>query len=62
MPRRKPCGRPLDGWLIIDKPPGLTGTCVVNCVRRVFDVQKAGHGSTLGPLATGVLPIAFGAI
>jgi len=61
MPRRRPRGRPLDGWLIIDKPPGLTSTDVVNRVRRAFDAQKAGHGGTLDPLATGVLPIAFGA-
>jgi len=61
MPRRKPRGRPLDGWLIIDKPPGLTSTAVVNRVRRIFDARKAGHGGTLDPLATGVLPIAFGA-
>ena len=60
MPRRRPRGRPLDGWLIIDKPPGLTSTDVVNRVRRAFDAQKAGHGGTLDPLATGVLPIAFG--
>ena len=61
MSRRKSRGRPLDGWLIIDKPPGLTSTDVVNRVRRAFDAQKAGHGGTLDPLATGVLPIAFGA-
>jgi len=61
MPRRKPRGRPLDGWLIIDKPPGLTSTDVVNRVRRAFDAQKAGHGGTLDPLATGLLPVAFGA-
>jgi tRNA pseudouridine55 synthase len=61
MSRRKLRGRPLDGWLIIDKPPGLTSTDVVNRVRRAFDAQKAGHGGTLDPLATGVLPIAFGA-
>lgn len=61
MSRRKPRGRPLDGWLIIDKPPRLTSTDVVNRVRRIFDAQKAGHGGTLDPLATGVLPIAFGA-
>jgi tRNA pseudouridine55 synthase len=60
MPR-KPRGRPLDGWLIVDKPPGLTSTDVVNRVRRTFDAQKAGHGGTLDPLATGVLPVAFGA-
>ncbi|MBN9559565.1 MAG: tRNA pseudouridine(55) synthase TruB [Alphaproteobacteria bacterium] len=58
---RRKRGRPLDGWLIIDKPPGLTSTDVVNRVRRAFDAQKAGHGGTLDPLATGVLPIAFGA-
>ncbi len=61
MPRRKPRGRPLDGWLVIDKPSGLTSTDVVNRVRRGFDAQKAGHGGTLDPLATGVLPVAFGA-
>ena len=61
MSRRKPRGRSLDGWLIIDKPSGLTSTDVVNRVKRAFDAQKAGHGGTLDPLATGVLPIAFGA-
>ena len=59
MRRKK--GLPLDGWLIIDKPSGITSTSVVNRVRRGFDAQKAGHGGTLDPLATGVLPIAFGA-
>ncbi|MSP02614.1 MAG: tRNA pseudouridine(55) synthase TruB [Acetobacteraceae bacterium] len=61
MSRRKLKGRPLDGWLIVDKPPGLTSTDVVNRVKRLFDAQKAGHGGTLDPLATGILPIAFGA-
>ncbi len=61
MRHRKPRGRPLDGWLIVDKPPGLTSTDVVNRVRRWFDAQKAGHGGTLDPLATGLLPVAFGA-
>jgi tRNA pseudouridine55 synthase len=58
---RKPRGRALDGWLIVDKPAGLTSTDVVNRVRRWFDAQKAGHGGTLDPLATGLLPVAFGA-
>ena len=53
MRQRRPRGRPLDGWLIIDKPPGMTSTDVVNRVRRAFDAQKAGHGGTLDPLATG---------
>ena len=59
MPSRRR-GRPLSGWLILDKPPGLNSTGAVNQVRRAFDAQKAGHGGTLDPLATGVLPIAFG--
>lgn len=59
--QRKPRGRALDGWLIVDKPAGLTSTDVVNRVRRWFDAQKAGHGGTLDPLATGLLPVAFGA-
>ena len=57
---RRKRGRPLDGWLIIDKPAQMTSTDVVNRVKRGFDAQKAGHGGTLDPLATGVLPIAFG--
>jgi tRNA pseudouridine55 synthase len=61
MRQRRPRGRSLDGWLIVDKPQGLTSTDVVNRVRRWFDAQKAGHGGTLDPLATGLLPIAFGA-
>ena len=59
--QRKRRGRPMDGWLIIDKPQGLTSTDVVNRVRHAFDAQKVGHGGTLDPLATGVLPVAFGA-
>eukprot|EP01031_Cornospumella_fuschlensis_P001642 gene1642-2053_t len=63
MPRhqRKPKGRPIDGWLIIDKPTGIGSTDVVNRVKRAYDAQKAGHGGTLDPLATGVLPLCFGA-
>ncbi|HKM62279.1 MAG TPA: tRNA pseudouridine(55) synthase TruB [Acidisphaera sp.] len=61
MSRRKPRGRPLDGWLVVDKPPGPTSTQTLNRVRRCFGAAKAGHGGTLDPLATGVLPIAFGA-
>jgi tRNA pseudouridine55 synthase len=59
MPRTR--GRPLDGWLLLDKPAGITSTDAVNRVRRAFDARKAGHGGTLDPLATGLLPIAFGA-
>lgn len=58
--RKKPRGREIDGWLIIDKPSGIGSTDVVNRVKRAYDAQKAGHGGTLDPLATGLLPIAFG--
>jgi len=57
---RRKRGRVLDGWLVVDKPSGVTSTDVVNKVRRAFDAQKAGHGGTLDPLATGLLPVAFG--
>ncbi|MDA8048555.1 MAG: tRNA pseudouridine(55) synthase TruB [Rhodospirillales bacterium] len=53
--------RRLDGWLVVDKPAGITSATVVNRVRRAFGAAKAGHGGTLDPLATGVLPVAFGA-
>lgn len=54
-------GRPLDGWLLLDKPLGISSAAAVTRAQRVFDARKAGHGGTLDPLATGVLPIAFGA-
>ena len=50
----------IDGWLIVDKPLGLTSTAAVGRVRRLTGAAKVGHGGTLDPLATGVLPIAFG--
>lgn len=59
MARRKK-GRDISGWLVIDKPAGLTSTTVVNRVRRAFDAKKAGHAGTLDPDATGILPIALG--
>ncbi len=60
MARQKK-GRKIDGWLILDKPAGITSTQAVNKVKRALDAQKAGHGGTLDPLATGLLPIALGA-
>jgi tRNA pseudouridine55 synthase len=53
-------GVPLHGWLVIDKPQGLTSAQVVGLVRRITNAAKLGHGGTLDPLATGVLPIALG--
>ena len=58
MARRK--GEKIDGWVILDKPVGLGSTPAVGKVRRLFGAQKAGHGGTLDPLASGVLPIALG--
>ena len=57
---RKRKGSAVHGWVIIDKPPGITSTQVVAAVKRVFDAQKAGHAGTLDPMATGVLAVALG--
>ena len=59
MPRRN---KPSDihGWLAIDKPLGMSSAAVVAIVRRVFGGIKVGHGGTLDPLASGILPIALG--
>ena len=57
---RKKRGRPVHGWLALDKPIGMTATRATGAVRRIFDAQKAGHAGTLDPLATGVLPVALG--
>lgn len=59
MGRRK-SGRPVHGWLILDKSYDLGSTEAVSKLRWLFDAQKAGHAGTLDPLATGILPIAFG--
>lgn len=57
---RKRKGQPIHGWLVLDKPLGLTSTQALAKARRLFNAEKAGHGGTLDPLASGVLPIAFG--
>jgi tRNA pseudouridine55 synthase len=57
---RKRKGLPINGWLIIDKPQGMTSTQVVGKVRYLTQAAKLGHGGTLDPMATGVLPIALG--
>ena len=53
-------GRVVSGWLVVDKPAGITSTAVVNKVKWAMDAQKAGHAGTLDPAATGVLAIALG--
>ncbi|MBL4916952.1 tRNA pseudouridine(55) synthase TruB [Szabonella alba] len=57
---RKRKGRAISGWVVIDKPAGITSTAVVGKVRWAFDAQKAGHAGTLDPDATGVLAVALG--
>ena len=59
MARRKK-GTPIHGWLIIDKPMGLSSAQAVAAVRRITGAAKVGHGGTLDPMATGVLPVALG--
>lgn len=59
MARRKK-GRRINGWLVLDKPSGVTSTHIVGRLKRLFDAQKVGHAGTLDPLATGILPLAFG--
>ena len=57
---RKRRGQPVHGWLALDKPVGVSSARAVAIVRRLFDAEKAGHGGTLDPLASGVLPVALG--
>ena len=57
---RKKSGLPIHGWIILDKPEDMTSTAAVGAVKRRLDAAKAGHGGTLDPFATGILPIALG--
>ncbi len=50
----------VNGWVILDKPIGMTSTYAVSRLKRIFNAKKAGHAGTLDPLASGILPIAFG--
>ena len=50
----------INGWLVIDKPTGIGSTDIVNLVKRKIGLKKVGHGGTLDPQATGLLPIAIG--
>lgn len=58
MARKK--GRDISGWIVVDKPAGVTSTGVVGKVRWALDAKKAGHAGTLDPAATGVLAVALG--
>ena len=57
---RKHRGKAIHGWIIIDKPDGLSSNAVVGRVRRLTGAAKVGHAGTLDPMATGVLPMALG--
>lgn len=50
----------LNGWIVLDKPVGLTSTQAVGRLKRLFRTKKAGHAGTLDPLASGCLPVALG--
>jgi tRNA pseudouridine55 synthase len=57
---RKKKGRPVSGWMILDKPLGMGSTEAVSKIKWLFGADKAGHAGTLDPLASGMLPIALG--
>ncbi|WP_376985003.1 tRNA pseudouridine(55) synthase TruB [Bosea sp. R86505] len=56
----RPKKRDVHGWVVLDKPVGMTSTHAVAVVKRAFSAKKAGHAGTLDPLASGLLPIALG--
>src|SRR5258705_12835659 len=58
QPRRDK--RDVHGWIVLDKPIGMTSTHAVAVVKRLFQAKRAGHAGTLDPLASGGLPIALG--
>ncbi|KQZ94007.1 tRNA pseudouridine synthase B [Mesorhizobium sp. Root157] len=58
--RGKKKGRPISGWVVLDKPVGMGSTDAVSKVKWLFQAEKAGHAGTLDPLASGMLPIALG--
>jgi len=60
-PRQKRSSRvEIDGWINLDKPTGISSTQAVGRLKFLFNAKKAGHAGTLDPLASGVLPVAFG--
>ena len=56
----RPKKRVVNGWVVLDKPTGVTSTHAVALVKRALNAKKAGHAGTLDPLASGILPIALG--
>jgi tRNA pseudouridine55 synthase len=60
MAKRSKKGRDITGIVIVDKPTGVSSNHVLQCVKRLFNANKAGHTGSLDPLATGVLPVCLG--
>jgi tRNA pseudouridine55 synthase len=60
MSQKKSNRAVVDGWVVLDKPVGMTSTQAVSRLKRIYNAQKAGHAGTLDPLASGILPVAFG--
>jgi tRNA pseudouridine55 synthase len=58
--QRKREKRDVHGWIILDKPVGMTSTHAVSVIKRLFQARRAGHAGTLDPLASGCLPVALG--
>jgi tRNA pseudouridine55 synthase len=58
--QRKKKGRPVSGWIILDKPFGVGSTECVSRIKWLYQAAKCGHAGTLDPLASGMLPIALG--
>ncbi|HEX3936997.1 MAG TPA: tRNA pseudouridine(55) synthase TruB [Xanthobacteraceae bacterium] len=58
--RQKRLKRDVHGWIVLDKPIGMTSTHAVSVIKRLYSAKRAGHAGTLDPLASGCLPIALG--
>src|ERR1700753_3319114 len=59
-PQRKREKHDVHGWVVLDKPVGMTSTHAVSVIKRLFKRKRAGHAGTLDPLASGCLPVALG--
>src|SRR5438105_1438450 len=59
-PKRKREKRDVHGWIVLDKPIGMTSTRAVSVIKHLFQARRVGHAGTLDPLASGCLPIALG--
>src|ERR1019366_904192 len=60
MNARASSRKDVHGWVVLDKPAGMNSTKAVSKLKRLFNAKKAGHAGTLDPLASGILPVAFG--